>query len=122
MLRRPPRSTRTDTLFPYTTLFRSKAPQIDNLPPFDTFDNASSATIPTEIAVVQTKCYSIAGVGATEYRYDASVDEAYVNENPRSAFISSNGRGFKLGEREPDAAMFGALADDGSSKIGRAHV
>src|SRR3546814_11024753 len=25
MLRRPPRSTRTDTLFPYTTLFRSSA-------------------------------------------------------------------------------------------------
>src|SRR3546814_15600769 len=25
MLRRPPRSTRTDTLFPYTTLFRSAA-------------------------------------------------------------------------------------------------
>src|SRR3546814_2268057 len=25
MRRRPPRSTRTDTLFPYTTLFRSKA-------------------------------------------------------------------------------------------------
>src|SRR3546814_5345657 len=24
MLRRPPRSTRTDTLFPYTTLFRSR--------------------------------------------------------------------------------------------------
>src|SRR3546814_6992302 len=27
MLRRPPRSTRTDTLFPYTTLFRSPAPR-----------------------------------------------------------------------------------------------
>src|SRR3546814_6419174 len=26
MLRRPPRSTRTDTLFPYTTLFRSRLP------------------------------------------------------------------------------------------------
>src|SRR3546814_8161664 len=26
MIRRPPRSTRTDTLFPYTTLFRSWAP------------------------------------------------------------------------------------------------
>src|SRR3546814_3539642 len=25
MIRRPPRSTRTDTLFPYTTLFRSEA-------------------------------------------------------------------------------------------------
>src|SRR3546814_6682286 len=27
MLRRPPRSTRTDTLFPYTTLFRSSQPR-----------------------------------------------------------------------------------------------
>src|SRR3546814_18378901 len=27
MIRRPPRSTRTDTLFPYTTLFRSGNPQ-----------------------------------------------------------------------------------------------
>src|SRR3546814_17737651 len=26
MIRRPPRSTRTDTLFPYTTLFRSDGP------------------------------------------------------------------------------------------------
>src|SRR3546814_18492545 len=26
MIRRPPRSTRTDTLFPYTTLFRSTGP------------------------------------------------------------------------------------------------
>src|SRR3546814_13732594 len=32
MIRRPPRSTRTDTLFPYTTLFRS-------LSPGDTNDN-----------------------------------------------------------------------------------
>src|SRR3546814_16781534 len=28
MIRRPPRSTRTDTLFPYTTLFRSKVPRV----------------------------------------------------------------------------------------------
>src|SRR3546814_6007775 len=28
MIRRPPRSTRTDTLFPYTTLFRSRLPCI----------------------------------------------------------------------------------------------
>src|SRR3546814_17719976 len=33
MIRRPPRSTRTDTLFPYTTLFRSVAKAGDgNLP------------------------------------------------------------------------------------------
>src|SRR3546814_2955705 len=29
MIRRPPRSTRTDTLFPYTTLFRSHTTQHD---------------------------------------------------------------------------------------------
>src|SRR3546814_16577811 len=28
MIRRPPRSTRTDTLFPYTTLFRSSGPHV----------------------------------------------------------------------------------------------
>src|SRR3546814_10707494 len=32
MRRRPPRSTRTDTLFPYTTLFRSPVGQIDAAP------------------------------------------------------------------------------------------
>src|SRR3546814_17693980 len=29
MIRRPPRSTRTDTLFPYTTLFRSRDPTVN---------------------------------------------------------------------------------------------
>src|SRR3546814_19857227 len=29
MIRRPPRSTRTDTLFPYTTLFRSKTGAVE---------------------------------------------------------------------------------------------
>src|SRR3546814_1160060 len=35
MIRRPPRSTRTDTLFPYTTLFRSQSgvsPMIKSIP------------------------------------------------------------------------------------------
>src|SRR3546814_11913659 len=33
MIRRPPRSTRTDTLFPYTTLFRSASPAGRSAPP-----------------------------------------------------------------------------------------
>src|SRR3546814_11258590 len=32
MIRRPPRSTRTDTLFPYTTLFRSQHAQVGGQP------------------------------------------------------------------------------------------
>src|SRR3546814_2495893 len=31
MIRRPPRSTRTDTLFPYTTLFRSPAVAVTHM-------------------------------------------------------------------------------------------
>src|SRR3546814_9478271 len=31
MIRRPPRSTRTDTLFPYTTLFRSRQRRLDGV-------------------------------------------------------------------------------------------
>src|SRR3546814_13189161 len=38
MIRRPPRSTRTDTLFPYTTLFRSRPK------PTPTFKHTVSAT------------------------------------------------------------------------------
>src|SRR3546814_8430011 len=33
MIRRPPRSTRTDTLFPYTTLFRSPGVEVGFPPP-----------------------------------------------------------------------------------------
>src|SRR3546814_9972749 len=33
MIRRPPRSTRTDTLFPYTTLFRSRVNEITRVVP-----------------------------------------------------------------------------------------
>src|SRR3546814_4405131 len=33
MIRRPPRSTRTDTLFPYTTLFRSLVGAVDHQQP-----------------------------------------------------------------------------------------
>src|SRR3546814_7542777 len=35
MIRRPPRSTRTDTLFPYTTLFRSRVRNSIGHPPVD---------------------------------------------------------------------------------------
>src|SRR3546814_2250726 len=38
MIRRPPRSTRTDTLFPYTTLFRSSLRR----PPLGSFDRRSA--------------------------------------------------------------------------------
>src|SRR3546814_1387218 len=49
MIRRPPRSTRTDTLFPYTTLFRSdggpeRAPLIGPIPGRDSGTDQDEAT------------------------------------------------------------------------------
>src|SRR3546814_16240857 len=47
MIRRPPRSTRTDTLFPYTTLFRSDswaATRTESARLFDTAQTSASAT------------------------------------------------------------------------------
>src|SRR3546814_3594500 len=43
MIRRPPRSTRTDTLFPYTTLFRSR---IGRLPPVPDFVEHGHGRLP----------------------------------------------------------------------------
>src|SRR3546814_14613126 len=45
MIRRPPRSTRTDTLFPYTTLFRSLAPFYDNVRRHFAWMDASGADV-----------------------------------------------------------------------------
>src|SRR3546814_4095721 len=47
MIRRPPRSTRTDTLFPYTTLFRSRRPRQRPAPA------AIRATMPSERLALQ---------------------------------------------------------------------
>src|SRR3546814_1175814 len=44
MIRRPPRSTRTDTLFPYTTLFRSAARRPRPARNLNTLDNSRYPT------------------------------------------------------------------------------
>src|SRR3546814_17376329 len=55
MIRRPPRSTRTDTLFPYTTLFRSPALRqaaVDrHLPALEAVDRHAAAGLLTLVAL-----------------------------------------------------------------------
>src|SRR3546814_13526791 len=48
MIRRPPRSTRTDTLFPYTTLFRSAPPEIEAIGQFARDDRPLGAGVDEE--------------------------------------------------------------------------
>src|SRR3546814_13660141 len=56
MIRRPPRSTRTDTLYPYTTLFRSRLANLD------------SVQIPEEIRPGIARVNGIEFVGCTLVR------------------------------------------------------
>src|SRR3546814_3057288 len=76
MIRRPPRSTRTDTLFPYTTLFRSgeagrmtaelpRRVRIVEVGPRDGLQNEAQ-TVPTAVKVTLIDRLSAAGLPAVE--------------------------------------------------------
>src|SRR3546814_6906960 len=69
MIRRPPRSTRTDTLFPYTTLFRSAAPcrLLASTWP--------AAAIATSTAVSRTSCSACFSAWAILSRSEAHTSE-----------------------------------------------
>src|SRR3546814_5768752 len=77
MIRRPPRSTRTDTLFPYTTLFRSSNPVAESATGALTIADgeivgADGATFTTErVALVS---------GDDQYTADAGFAEAMMIE------------------------------------------
>src|SRR3546814_5310596 len=114
MIRRPPRSTRTDTLFPYTTLFRS-------LPnPYNEDDTTS--TIHARLA---PWCQG----GEYGWVFDNPADELSLATGTGKPAIF----GFDLTELLDDEAVRGAatmylkhridaLHDGRRIKIGRAHV
>src|SRR3546814_14329090 len=54
MIRRPPRSTRTDTLFPYTTLFRSRVP-LQHVGHSTCIPGSGDSTVPRSWQVAQTR-------------------------------------------------------------------
>src|SRR3546814_10776913 len=54
MIRRPPRSTRTDTLFPYTTLFRSASGAIRN----SLFEDGAGEGVPARVMVDYIRLFS----------------------------------------------------------------
>src|SRR3546814_15771842 len=92
MIRRPPRSTRTDTLFPYTTLFRSFTGGFDgqghaiggltidrsSADYVGLFGYQSAGTI-TRIGLIDgsvTGHYNVGGL--VGYRYGGSVSQSYA--------------------------------------------
>src|SRR3546814_15130402 len=84
MIRRPPRSTRTDTLFPYTTLFRSGDSRADVLwrnsaNGYNTIWRSASST--TGLAVTALAApWQVAGTG--DFNADGKADILW--RNPKS--------------------------------------
>src|SRR3546814_15316428 len=110
MIRRPPRSTRTDTLFPYTTLFRS--------------GRTWSGVIPTEGGIWSM---SEANKGATTGGQDGPSDSG-IPAIESIAQISSHlarvavGRDGKLDRTQQSRAWNDSKVTAHHGKIGRAHV
>src|SRR3546814_17850420 len=90
MIRRPPRSTRTDTLFPYTTLFRSLCAR------------AHRENLAERPAVIGT-ALELGDIGGDEI-VDA-LDLAVADRGAKQR------RGHRLGDREGNPFVFGFLAE-----------
>src|SRR3546814_12735904 len=63
MIRRPPRSTRTDTLFPYTTLFRSQA--VPTVPQERSNRSTKPALVPSGVEIC--RYHYVARIADQEY-------------------------------------------------------
>src|SRR3546814_20475264 len=83
MIRRPPRSTRTDTLFPYTTLFRSpksNAAYVAQKAAWKSARDTGSLMPPQNILNAPTKLMKDIGYGQG-YAYDHDVEEGFSGDN-----------------------------------------
>src|SRR3546814_3934981 len=110
MIRRPPRSTRTDTLFPYTTLFRSTSRSSGG-------DTAETVRRESSITL-QQRLFDGFEAGATVEREMARVESAAnrVMENSEVLALDAIGSYLEV-LRQPDLVR---LAED--NELGRAQV
>src|SRR3546814_15587049 len=97
MIRRPPRSTRTDTLFPYTTLFRSCS-CIEQVGAFVVGHEPQTVT--------RRKIVTLA-----EYRYQINIAEPRVDFGIRTRWLN-----------HADCCFYALTLGVDGQEIGRAHV
>src|SRR3546814_5990497 len=103
MIRRPPRSTRTDTLFPYTTLFRSHVA--------DGGQGSPSIRIQGQHRSRKQPCRS-----ALRRELFAALATGKARARVRSC------KGVELAGAQPDRCSIAATLPSRSDRTGRAHV
>src|SRR3546814_12453441 len=100
MIRRPPRSTRTDTLFPYTTLFRSRddlTRQIGEIVREIVLDEKLNLNAPEQQAIVDIMLDDMLGLGPLEpLLADELVTDIMVN-GPKQVYIERRGKLEQIG-------------------------
>src|SRR3546814_20190111 len=76
MIRRPPRSTRTDTLFPYTTLFRSQRRPVDEHILHRKIDPAPEVGLgePAALGLVEPAHHALHGQPALDFELGVETD------------------------------------------------
>src|SRR3546814_15118246 len=109
MIRRPPRSTRTDTLFPYTTLFRSELAYGR----VRVLDDEARAVGPWDPRLSPDMLRRMLRAMALTRAYDERMFRAQ-RQGKTSFYMKSTG--------EEAVAVAAAFALDRDDKIGRAHV
>src|SRR3546814_18360489 len=119
MIRRPPRSTRTDTLFPYTTLFRSNHPHHPGINAIALSINRVASVDIREMRVENYPSYPVAlfdrwrsvRIGKLDFRNSNTVETTY------KTIVLQHGR---AGEGVLTIDRVAGRLADPSRKIGRA--
>src|SRR3546814_18325432 len=135
MIRRPPRSTRTDTLFPYTTLCRSRLEtvnqedcfvQLEELKPGLRIDGLIPAEVITVIAAqwhgtdaLELTYKNTAGALGQQVVFRKDQDKLAIAQSGSRAF-DANASDFKLVAEAQRITLAGLF--DPMLEIGRAHV
>src|SRR3546814_10633746 len=129
MSRRPPRSTRTDTLFPYATLFRSPVRQ-ETLPEIFTDATPDEVGRAVELATAAFKVFGdLSGKKRAKFLHaiaaavDALGEELTAVAREETGLPAARLTG-ERGRTVNQLRLFARLLEDGSwtNEIGRAHV
>src|SRR3546814_8192948 len=118
MIRRPPRSTRTGTLFPYTTRFRSHLPARLGAAPVVTDHLAAQANTLADAAFVDDAVQIVedrGAVGDRLFMLPRLEDEA---QRVHVAVRADAG----IAEQVPGAAQIGAALDERKAAVGAVHL
>src|SRR3546814_2165907 len=116
MMRRPPRSTRTDTLFPYTTLFRSV--QLAAVEELDViWKNRAVRPLPDFVAQHHDRLHTLAAYLVRDLRHaQLAVDRLAAGHRHRIVVEDLVGDvdagGHRLPDRQRAGVEVGAVAQD----------